>query len=140
MRSPITRTLAIRLGAPVPSITRAPTISTPFAAASGVFAEAGLPHAAASASTASEATRADRIMGIWLERNEGTENVARGPALQQTRHPLSDVIADDGHAESDDEHVETRAEDAAPREDRARRANQEVRRHGERERRDHRRG
>src|SRR6478672_4271752 len=121
MRSPITRTLVTCPGAPVPSITRAPTISTAFAVASGVGPADGFPQAEASTSAAIETIRADRIMECWgSRRRTGTNNVARGPVLQQTRHPLSHVVADDGDAKSDDEHVEPRAEDAAPSEDRAR--------------------
>src|SRR6478672_2122796 len=141
MRSPITRTLSSRLAAPVPSMTRAPTIRTPRVDALGAGVAAGFPQLEASVRTASETTRADRfIESRGSSDTSGKKNVARGPALQEARHPLSHVVADDGDAEPDDEHVEPRTEHATPREDRARRADQKVRCHGERERRDHRGG
>src|SRR5450755_1072624 len=102
MRSPITRTLVTRPGAPLPSITRAFTISTPFAA-SGMGAAAGFAHADVSASTTSEAWRTMRFMdSSGSGRATGTENVARGTPLQEACHPHAHVIADDRDAEPDD--------------------------------------
>src|SRR5664279_6572921 len=115
--SPITRTLVTRLGAPVPSITRAFTINTPFTAASGAGAAAGFEHAEVSASAMSETVRAVRFMeNSGSGRAAGTENVARGTPLQEACHPHAHVITDHGDAEPDHEHVEPRAADAASRE------------------------